>query len=931
MTAKKGSSAKKTNTPRKSPTGSPSSSDKLPFIRAVLRTATNNGNHKKALKDIKDHRKKNRDSGALHYAKALILEDLCLKRIKDNPDLDKEPNVNLEEEIKNDRRRSIRCAEEATKMNPNSMEFALCLAHTLYVSAHEPKDYQLVKKACEQGLAIQDPEVPVDPFLLFGEDKIVFLRNELERLMYSCKKEDILAYYFKYSEPAFLVLNEALVFGNENGQWDHWMCCSCSMKFTESELHYKHAEDEHEFGRLTPEQESVMPSRLSNHWCEMICEGKWMPRNFLEIQTAIKSVVLAAYKSNHEEERALVSKLGELSDVEDSERESLLERIRVLFENMLMNENCLAKEHVDMVLDYIRKKLKDEIAEPWLSLLGLTRICFSFLGASELKEILKFLEEISQFYKENIAEHEIILAEIPDPEGETLRSPSNQFEGIAYADDSLRLVFPESPQVAEIVTKEFAVEQVDLWIKKREDRGIYGHELYKIFKKLEPMCDQKYGVACHMEALRGLWDSYLKVHNQENDCTIKHIPLTIETLVDAMTVATKIIREQAKSIDITEAQALINATGVCATVHGSNMPLHPNTNTKLVICKLSANVALELMKIDTLIIRIAETLKCEFNDFAKDDYSVVLHPLVKSYIQYLHTQAEDAAEKTSGSTETDHDQGVANGTDNVEDKSTEKSGLETDAFTTETDHDQGVADGTYNVDNKSTEKLELKTDASDAEKPHDQGVADGTDNVDNKSTEKLELKTDASDAEKPHEQVVSDDTGNVNNLGTLGGDDLKQTEEDLRPNNDANKKLLKELGDKYDFLVKDVLEDPDIGTGRESSDDEVLKEITRLQEALPAIPDFEQLEEINASAERIPKDKEVILQAIQGLTKSANVSDHMFDKLKQSRKKVVIFQMDQKHREAELAVGRVHSLLNLHAEVSVLVNEAKENTGWKVV
>ncbi|XP_043726329.1 uncharacterized protein LOC122672887 isoform X2 [Telopea speciosissima] len=83
-----------------------------------------------------------------------------------------------------------------------------------------------------------------------------------------------------------------------------------------------------------------------------------------------------------------------LSD--DSERTKLLERIHGMFQLLLRHKN-LAASHLNKVIQYTMEELQGLAPGSWLLNHGLdqTPLSICFLGASQLKKILKFLQELS--------------------------------------------------------------------------------------------------------------------------------------------------------------------------------------------------------------------------------------------------------------------------------------------------------------------------------------------------------------------------------------------------------------------------------------------------------------------------------------------------------------------------------------------------------
>ncbi|CAI9753896.1 unnamed protein product [Fraxinus pennsylvanica] len=248
------------------------------------------------------------------------------------------------------------------------------------------------------------------------------------------------------------VLNEALSFGESNKVWKFWKCFRCNEKFANADLYMQHVVQEH-MGSLIPEMQSILPQGVENEWAEMLLNCSWKP---LDLTAAIRmlekqskseapdflddsyprndledsKVFVDSYCSENEWESSIgKKKLGdncnvstqesrEFEEVEwmdcdgdqgskeslinknwpssdDPERAKLLEKIHSIFQ-ALIKQKYLASSHLSKVIHFAVEELQGVFGSQLLkSNVDQTPLCICFLGASELRKILKFLQEIS--------------------------------------------------------------------------------------------------------------------------------------------------------------------------------------------------------------------------------------------------------------------------------------------------------------------------------------------------------------------------------------------------------------------------------------------------------------------------------------------------------------------------------------------------------
>ncbi|KAK6924937.1 protein of unknown function DUF627, N-terminal [Dillenia turbinata] len=110
-------------------------------------TAVRRGNHKKALRLMKEFSLKNENCALVHRVHGTV----CVKVAAILDDLNsKQRHLKM----------AIDYARKAVLLSPNSIEFAYFYANLLYEAANDSKEYEEVVQECERALAIENP---VDP------------------------------------------------------------------------------------------------------------------------------------------------------------------------------------------------------------------------------------------------------------------------------------------------------------------------------------------------------------------------------------------------------------------------------------------------------------------------------------------------------------------------------------------------------------------------------------------------------------------------------------------------------------------------------------------------------------------------------------------------------------------------------------------------
>ncbi|KAJ6882109.1 hypothetical protein NC651_028657 [Populus alba x Populus x berolinensis] len=274
---------------------------------------------------------------------------------------------------------------------------------------------------------------------------------EMKRELLKIKVSDLKSYFVSSKNGlASDVLKEALACSEENKSWRSWVCCRCNEKFADSDSHLHHVVQEH-VGSLMPKMQEVLPQSPDNEWIEMINSCSWKP---LDISSAVKMLwnrgkcqngelvedicsenhnddgdgcFKDAWDSSPEKENlrdgfiscpVSCSNSGKVYSIEgkefdgnqlsiactieswpiseDSERAKLLEKIHDVFQ-ALIRHKYLAASHLNKVIQFTVDELQSLATGSQLLNhgVGQTPMCICFLGAFQLKKILKFLQELS--------------------------------------------------------------------------------------------------------------------------------------------------------------------------------------------------------------------------------------------------------------------------------------------------------------------------------------------------------------------------------------------------------------------------------------------------------------------------------------------------------------------------------------------------------
>ncbi|CAH1443045.1 unnamed protein product [Lactuca virosa] len=471
---------------------------------------------------------------------------------------------------------------------------------------------------------------------------------------------------------AYEVISEALSFGEANNSWKFWMCCRCNEKFPDPELHMQHVISEH-MGSLLPNLQEMLPPSVDNEWTEMLLTFPWKP---LDVNAAINMVEMqsGSLAASFDDRPYFHPDSWPLA--EDIERTKLVEKIHSSFQ-LLIKHKYLAASHLTKVIQFAVDELHSRLIN---CSVDQSPICICFLGAPELRKVLKFLQEISHScglsrYSEkgNLVEdlnrstrviemtEKIVFNEdrsclLLEP---CLLTSVGSENGLVYDDDSL---------LSWIFLGPTSGEQLTFWMRSREERVHQGMEtlqmLEKEFNHLHALCERKLEHTSYEEALQQVEDLCLeegKKREYSTESTRQSYEFVLrkrheELMVscdDAMPPVNKFEVDALANV-LKEAESLnVNQFGfvnshLCDLESGEYDYLHQvDSCIEVAIQKQKEQLSIEiqLSKIDARIMRTVtgmQQLESKLSPASVHDFGLIVVPLVKSFLRAL---LEDLAEK----------------------------------------------------------------------------------------------------------------------------------------------------------------------------------------------------------------------------------------------------------------------------------------------
>ncbi|KAJ7956324.1 Ubiquitin carboxyl-terminal hydrolase-related protein [Quillaja saponaria] len=655
------------------------------------------------------------------------------------------------------------------------------------------------------------------------------------------------------------VLAEALSYAEANKTWKFWVCCHCNEKYADSESHMQHVIQEH-MGNLLPKMQRLLPQNIDDEWIEMLLNCSWKPLDIiaavkmLQNQTKVEDskFVEDSYSGYHGEEykdcfkdawNSYLEKgnlghsfnnctingnnYGEMAETEcrdcvavqssagypladswplsdDTERAKLLEKIHALFE-MLIRHKCLAAGHLNKVIQLTMDELQGHASGSQLVTHGVdqTPLCICFLGADQIKKILKFLQELShacglgRYSERNSSpmDDSNNVSHLPEIKEEIVLNgdsscllldecllPTEFTAGIIEGAASDNVVSSNADAfLSWIFSGSSSGDQLASWMRTKEDKIHQGIEilqqLEKEFYHLQSLCEKKCERISSEEALQAVEDLCLEeskkggnvtefVHRSYESVLRKRREELIQSENNVMYVSNRFELDAISNV-LQEAEAMnINQFGYEETYAGMTSQLcdlesgeddgwrskdylnQMDTCIEIAIQKLKELLSIEISKIDARIIRNVtgmQQLEVKLEPISALDYRAILMPLVKSY---LRAHLEDLAEKDA----------------------TEKSDAAREAFLAELalDSKKVVRGGTDNPKHMQ-EKTKDKKKNKEHKKIRDSKAIGGH--------EQLMLHSKLSDL---YPIVPSSDQPETEITVSVNGDDLEQQEEELR-------------------------------------------------------------------------------------------------------------------------------------------------------
>ncbi|KAL4559240.1 hypothetical protein LXL04_031375 [Taraxacum kok-saghyz] len=459
---------------------------------------------------------------------------------------------------------------------------------------------------------------------------------------------------------AYEVISEALSFGEANNSWKFWMCCRCNEKFPDPELHMQHVIREH-MGSLLPNLQEMLPPSVDSEWTEMLLTFPWKA---IDVNAAINMVEM---QSSFDDRPYFHPDSWPLA--EDTERTKLLEKIQSSFQ-MLIKHKYLAASHLTKVIQFA----VDELHSGLLNCnVDQSPICICFLGAPELRKVLKFLQEVS---------HSCGLSRYSEKANlvENFNRPTRVIEmteKIVHNEDKSCLVLEpclltsvddDDSLLSWIFSGPTSGEQLTFWMRSKEERVHQGMEtlqmLEKEFNHLHGLCERKLEHTSYEEALQQVEDLCLeegkkreeqnstestrqsyefvlrKRHEELMACVGDCTPPVNKFEVDALANVLK----EAESLNVNQF-GFVNSH-LCDLESGEDEYLHQvDSCIEVAIQKQKEQLSIELSKLDARIMRTVagmQQLEAKLSPASVHDFGLLVVPLVKSFLRAL---LEDLAEK----------------------------------------------------------------------------------------------------------------------------------------------------------------------------------------------------------------------------------------------------------------------------------------------
>ncbi|CAN6285585.1 unnamed protein product [Urochloa humidicola] len=519
--------------------------------------------------------------------------------------------------------------------------------------------------------------IPVDQRLAFLNTSISELKSHYAAAMQ--KEKDA-------ANVASDVLNEVLGFAAKSGKWEFWVCGRCREQFADAESHRFHVLREH-VGILSPELQDMVPQEINADWAAMLIGWNWRP---LDVTAALKLIdeeqadnlgldrdkdsmssdnwsnkdksdTSESSVSPHNEECdgfGVVVREGDrkwpLSD--DGERANILERIHSLFEILVKNKN-LPVSNLNTVIQFAMDELRGSHSGSLLlnHSLDESPLCICFLGASSLRRVAKFLQDLIQFSGLN---RHLEKAEGLD-DGHTF--PKNQvlLEKVTLNSDSSELIIDgegfggkfDSENVdtdallSWLYTGSSIGEQLLCWNRMLEERSNQGMDLLRAlereFNSLQSLCERKFELLRNEEALISVesmlareqansqgYEELLRKRQEELlDHNAEELNNSTRSELDAVSAILKEVHASPFGYDE-------DLSGRLCDFDGPGWEFHDPVQSA--VLKMKDQITMELGKLDAKIMRsvaVMHQLEHKLGPASYLDYRMILLPLMKSFLQ----------------------------------------------------------------------------------------------------------------------------------------------------------------------------------------------------------------------------------------------------------------------------------------------------------
>ncbi|XP_076954029.1 uncharacterized protein LOC143628280 [Bidens hawaiensis] len=514
--------------------------------------------------------------------------------------------------------------------------------------------------------------------------------TDLKKDLFKIRVTDIKNHFKSLKDGlAYEVITEALLFGVGHNSWRYWMCCKCSEKFADPKLHQQHVHEHME--SLSPKLQTVLPLNVDHEWTEMLLTHPWRP---LDVDAAVRMIELQSGPSVSNSE--LVNNrfsgsygyqdMWDLSYGQkkyedgfnhdnwplsnDIERIKLLEKIRTLF-HLLIKHKCLASSHLTKVIQFAAEELHPQLVN---CNLDQSPFCICLLGATELRKVLMFLQELTHScglgrYLErsntleelNSVVHVNEMAEklVFDQDGSCLLLNANTCQD-DDDDDFLSWIFsgPSSR------------EELTFWTGIRTEKMYKGMEILetisKEFSHLQSLCDRKLELITYEEALQLIDDLCLE-EDKRREHALEFVCQSYESILIKRREEVSRLDNDATQVNRFELEVLTN---VLKETDFMNVNSHEcdlesgeydyigqlDSCIKTGIQKQKEQLSVEFNKVDARIMRnLSEmaNLEAKLGLLCGHDFGLIVVPLVKSYLRALieNLAEKDATKKSDAARE----------------------------------------------------------------------------------------------------------------------------------------------------------------------------------------------------------------------------------------------------------------------------------------